>query len=54
MEQACNSCNRIYTDPKELEFLELAGECFACDHVRGEIYAEQLTEREYDEEQYEQ
>lgn len=44
----CFTCKRVYTEVDEIEFMQLTGECSTCDHVRGEIYAEQISEH-YDE-----
>lgn len=35
----CPTCSREYVAEEEKEFIENVGECSACDHVRGDVYA---------------
>lgn len=36
-EHRCPRCNKLTTDWEEVEFIEQAGECISCDHVRGDV-----------------
>jgi len=33
----CSYCNKYYTDPMEIGFLQANGMCIGCDHIKGEI-----------------
>lgn len=45
VEHRCPTCGKAYTNPLEVEFLDLNGECSGCDHVRSDIgYEKEVQE----------
>ncbi len=36
-EHKCPTCGTIYTNKEDADFIDEVGECYRCDHVRGEV-----------------